>query len=77
MRNVGDFLDALTAKISAEEIVDGDRRLKLASLVVECLEIIHRKCFAGKTRAIVTPIAGTTRDAIDSILKFHGEEKIY
>ena len=28
----------------------------------------------GKTRAIVTPIAGTTRDAIDSILKFHGEE---
>ncbi len=74
-RNVGDFLDALTAKISAEEIVDGDRRLKLAVIGrpnVGKSSIVN--ALLGKTRAIVTPIAGTTRDAIDSILKFHGEE---
>jgi len=28
----------------------------------------------GEDRAIVTPIAGTTRDAVDSVLRYHGEE---
>ena len=28
----------------------------------------------GKERSIVTPIAGTTRDAIDTVFKYHGEE---
>ena len=28
----------------------------------------------GKDRSIVTPIAGTTRDSIDSTLKYYGEE---
>jgi len=76
-RNLGDLLDDVTKEFSSEEDDDGDPRLKIAivgrpnvgksSLVNSLL---------GIERSIVTDIPGTTRDSIDTILKYYGEEII-
>lgn len=75
-RNTGDILDALSNTIKynpAED--DEDTRLKIA--------IVGRpnsgkssltNALLGFDRSIVTNIPGTTRDSINSILKYHGEE---
>lgn len=73
-RNVADLLDILTENIKESEDKE-DERLKIA--------IVGRPN-AGKSslvnallkedRNIVTNIPGTTRDTIDSVLKYHGEE---
>ena len=74
-RNLGDLLDEVTAEFSDQEVEEEDPRLKIAivgrpnvgksSLVNSLL---------GEERSIVTEIPGTTRDSIDSILKYYGEE---
>jgi GTP-binding protein len=75
-RKVGDMLDVVTAGFAASGAEgEEDGRLKLAiigkpnvgksSLVNALLQ---------QDRHIVTPIPGTTRDPIDTILRFHGEE---
>jgi GTP-binding protein len=73
-RSTGDFLDVVVEPLSASE-EDKDTRLKIA--------IVGRpnagkssilNTILGKERSIVTPIAGTTRDAIDTVFKYHGEE---
>ncbi|CAN5560520.1 ribosome biogenesis GTPase Der [soil metagenome] len=75
-RSTGDFLDAIVSALPAEHEVEDDR-LKIA--------IVGRpnvgkssitNVLLGKERMIVTPIAGTTRDAIDSTVKFYGEEMV-
>jgi GTP-binding protein len=76
-RNLGDLLDEVTAGFSEEESPEEDPRLKIAivgrpnvgksSLVNSLL---------GQERSIVTDIPGTTRDSIDTILKYYGEEFI-
>ncbi len=75
--NSGDLLDEITKDITALADNEEDRRIKFA---------IIGKPNAGKSsianallneeRNIVTEIPGTTRDTIDSTLKFHGEEII-
>jgi GTPase len=74
-RSVGDFLDAVVNLIPAQEQKENTTLFNLA--------IIGRpnvgkssitNAFLGKTRSIVTDIPGTTRDAIDSVLKYYGEE---
>jgi len=76
-RNFGDLLDEVTAGFTEQETTEEDPRLKIAivgrpnvgksSLVNSLL---------GEERSIVTDIPGTTRDSIDSILKYYGEEII-
>lgn len=74
-RNLGDLLDDVTKEFDNENEKAEDPRLKIAivgrpnvgksSLVNSLL---------GIERSIVTDIPGTTRDSIDSILKYYGEE---
>ncbi len=74
-RSTGDLLDHATEPIPQHPIVDEDPRLKIAivgrpnagkSSLVNAL--------LGQDRMIVTPVAGTTRDAVDSVMKYYGEE---
>lgn len=76
-RKIGDFLDDLTADFKSSEAKDEEKRLKIA--------IVGRpnvgksslaNALLGKDRSIVTDIPGTTRDSVDSVLKYHGEEVI-
>lgn len=73
-RSTGDFLDHVVQTLP-DSVEDTDERLKIA--------IVGRpnvgkssitNALLGKDRMVVTPIAGTTRDAIDSIMKYYGEE---
>ncbi|MCX6156102.1 MAG: ribosome biogenesis GTPase Der [Candidatus Kapabacteria bacterium] len=74
-RSTGDFLDDVTEGLPETISDKSDPRLKIA--------IVGRpntgkssltNALLGKERMIVTNIPGTTRDSIDSILKYYGEE---
>jgi len=76
-RKVGDLLDEVTSSFDESVEEEKDTRLRIAivgrpnvgksSLVNSLL---------GKDRIIVTDIPGTTRDSINSVLKYYGEEII-
>lgn len=76
-RSIGDMLDHATAPLPKNPDTSSDDRLKIA--------IVGRpnvgksslsNALLGQERMIVTPIAGTTRDAIDSVLRYYGEEMV-
>ncbi|HID50728.1 MAG TPA: ribosome biogenesis GTPase Der, partial [Anaerolineae bacterium] len=72
----GDLLDAIVEAIPPVEPDDEeDDSIKIALLGrpnVGKSTLLNK--LIGKERAIVSPIAGTTRDAIDTKLKWHGQE---
>ncbi len=76
-RSTGDFLDSVTSYLDDSDGDDDDGRLKIA--VVGRPNVGKSSiCNAllGKDRMIVTDIAGTTRDSIDSTFKYYNEEMV-
>lgn len=76
-RKLGDLLDIITENFPDYNDEETDTRLKIA--------IVGRpnvgkssltNALLGIERSIVTEIPGTTRDSLDSILKYYGEEII-
>lgn len=74
-RKTGDLLDDVTRNFPEVDQLEDDKRLKIA--------IVGRpnvgkssltNSLLGFDRSIVTDIPGTTRDSLDSILKYYGEE---
>ncbi len=76
-RSTGDFLDQIAESLSESPEFDDDPRLKIAVVGrPNAGKSSLTNALAGKQRSIVTDIPGTTRDAIDSIVKHHGEEVV-
>lgn len=73
--NTGDFLDEVVKDLKDFDPDEEDARLKIA--------IVGRpnvgkssitNALTGKERSIVTNIPGTTRDSVDSVIKYYGED---
>ncbi|MGA2296580.1 MAG: ribosome biogenesis GTPase Der [FCB group bacterium] len=74
-RNTGDFLDKITEHLKAIESDEKDERLKIAVVGKPNVgKSSLTNALLGKNRSIVTDIPGTTRDAIDSELKYYGQD---
>lgn len=74
-RNTGDFLDHVIDSLAEELDEEEDPRLKIALIGRPNVgKSSITNALLGKERSIVTDIPGTTRDAIDSTLKYYGEE---
>ena len=76
-RQIGDFLDLITSDIKKVPKTKREKRLRLAIIGkpnVGKSSLVN--ALIGKTRQVVTDIPGTTRDPIDTILKYKNEEII-
>ncbi len=76
-RKIGDLLDVVTSDFVSEEQEDADPRLKIAIIG---RPNVGKSSFVNallkEDRHIVTDIPGTTRDPIDAVLKYYGEDII-
>lgn len=75
-RNIGDVLDDLVTGLNfGDDAQDDDGRLKIAMLGKPNVgKSSLTNALLGFDRSIVTDIPGTTRDSLDSILKYYGED---
>ena len=76
---LGDMLDAVTAHFPEQEEVEEEDSIPKIAIIgkpnVGKSSIINR--IAGEDRVIVSDIAGTTRDAIDTEVEVNGHKYIY
>jgi GTP-binding protein len=71
--STGDILDALVASFPPPEVEEEDDSIKIAIVGKPNAgksSLLNR--LVGKERVIVSPIAGTTRDSIDTKIEFEG-----
>ncbi len=75
-RKIGDLLDTITANFQPyDENAPKDTRLKIAVVGRPNVgKSSLTNALLGQERSIVTDIPGTTRDSLDSVLKYYGEE---
>jgi GTPase len=74
-RRIGDLLDEVVKGVVATDSEVDDERLKVAIIGkpnVGKSSLVN--ALLKEPRHIVTDIPGTTRDAIDAVLRYHGEE---
>lgn len=73
--NTGDFLDDVAANLPGNIDDEEDTRLKIAFLGrPNAGKSSLANALIGKDRSIVTDIPGTTRDAVDSVIKYDERE---
>lgn len=79
MLGIGDMLDEVVGQFpSSADGGEEDERPKVAVVGkpnVGKSSLVNR--LVGENRVIVSDIAGTTRDAIDTAIKYHGEEYVF
>ena len=76
-RQTGDLLDDITKDFPPDDLIEADKRLKIAVVGRPNVgKSSLTNALLGEERSIVTDIPGTTRDSLDSILKYYGEEII-
>ena len=76
-RKIGDLLDEIIAKLNFPDEKLNEKRIKIAIVGKPNVgKSSLANALLGYDRSIVTDIPGTTRDSIDSVLKFYGEELI-
>ncbi|RKX29937.1 MAG: ribosome biogenesis GTPase Der [Candidatus Zixiibacteriota bacterium] len=78
-RGVGDLLDVVVARLPAEE-EKGSAKETAIRVAVVGRPNVGKSSFinklTGQERLIVTPIAGTTRDAVDTSFEYDGQKYI-
>lgn len=73
----GDLLDAVVKALPEKNLAEPDDRLRIAIIGRPNVgKSLLTNALLGTNRSIVTEISGTTRDAIDSPLKYHGREVV-
>lgn len=77
-RKIGDLLDEIIARLDFSSAIRGeDTRLRIAMVGKPNVgKSSLTNALLGFDRSIVTDIPGTTRDSLDSYLKYYGEEII-
>ncbi len=74
-RSIGDMLDDITADFESITDLEEDPRLKIAMVGRPNVgKSSLTNALLGFDRSIVTDIPGTTRDSLDSVLKYYGRE---
>ncbi len=74
----GDVLDAIVERLPAVGQRDEDQGLRVAVIGkpnVGKSSLVNR--LVGEERVVVSEVAGTTRDSIDTALTFHGEKFVF